>query len=531
MPGRRIATVLMLDVVGSTHIAAQLGDARYRALFSRFARSVRAALKRFGGKEQDNAGDGFFVTFPQPDRAIRFATSLAEELRDLGIEIRCGIHTGQTESQDRKTQGIAVVIGSRVMSLAGPGEILVTNTTKELVAGSDFGFEDFSAHELKGVPGTWQVFAVTSVDGEARTQPLPADESAKRLGAVRPGTVRERRRRPALVAGALAGVVTIAILAFVATRDDSSTRPRPDPSRTTPGSLVQIDPETGEILDRIEAASSAVPPPGAVPAVGPHSLVVGQGGVWVTRFRGYVFHVDPLRHEVRRRIRLEVGDTPSAGVSLGEGFGSIWASFGEGLIRLPPATGEQELFTHVAVPGVLEGIPTDVTVGGGRVWLGRADGRLLSIDPFSRRDVRSLWTSGGIDAIEFGYGAVWTLDVVAGTVTKHDPDSMREVEVITVAGGGDLLMSGENGVWVLSRNLGSLTRIDLVTGEAAQIVQVGDDPTALAAGSGAIWVGDEDGLIRRVDEATRQVTEFPIGSEIRGLAFDDETDTIWVDVA
>ncbi len=184
MPERRIATVLMLDVVGSTHIAAQLGDARYRELSSRFNRLVRVALKRFGGKEEDHAGDGFFATFSQPDRAIRCAAALAEEVRSLGIEIRSGIHTGQTEDQAGKTHGIAVVIGARVMSLADAGDILVTSTTKELVTGSGFGFEDFSAHELKGVPGTWQVFAVTDLNGEQRARPLPAAEAAERRAAI-----------------------------------------------------------------------------------------------------------------------------------------------------------------------------------------------------------------------------------------------------------------------------------------------------------------------------------------------------------
>src|SRR5919106_3441696 len=196
MPGRRIATVLMLDVVGSTHVAAQLGDARYRELSSRFNRLVRAALKRFGGREEDHAGDGFFATFPQPDRAIRCAASLADEVRALGIEIRSGIHTGQTEDQAGKTHGIAVVIGARVMSLAGAGEILVTSTTKELVTGSGFGFEDLSAHELKGVPGSWQVFALTTLDDEPVAGPLPAAEAAERRRAITPLSERQRSRRP-----------------------------------------------------------------------------------------------------------------------------------------------------------------------------------------------------------------------------------------------------------------------------------------------------------------------------------------------
>jgi hypothetical protein len=111
---------------------------------------------------------------------VRCAAAIADEVRELGIEILAGIHTGQTEDQGGKAQGIAVVIGARVMSLAGEGELLVTSTTKELVTGSGFGFEDVSAHELKGVPGSWQVFAVTSVDAEPRARALAAAEAAER---------------------------------------------------------------------------------------------------------------------------------------------------------------------------------------------------------------------------------------------------------------------------------------------------------------------------------------------------------------
>lgn len=170
MVDRRTTTVLMLDVVGSTQVADELGDARTRDLFSRFDRVVRATLRRFGGREEDHAGDGFFVTFSEPDRAIRCAAALAEGVRALGIEIRCGIHTGQTGSQGGKASGIAVVIGAHVMALADTGVILVTSTARELVAGAGFAFAEPFVCELKGVPGTWQVSAVTSVDGKELMQ-------------------------------------------------------------------------------------------------------------------------------------------------------------------------------------------------------------------------------------------------------------------------------------------------------------------------------------------------------------------------
>jgi class 3 adenylate cyclase/streptogramin lyase len=525
MPGRRIATVLMLDVVGSTHIAAQLGDARYRELSSRFNRSVRASLKRFGGKEEDHAGDGFFATFLQPDRAIRCAAALAEEVRNLGIEIRAGIHTGQTESQEGKTHGIAVVIGARVMSLANAGEILVTSTTKELVTGSGFGFEDFSAHELKGVPGTWQVFAVTALDGAERARPLRATEAAERLSAIQPPTGRSRPRRPTLVVGALASLVTIGAVAFTATRGQEPEEPaRTASTGPRTGAVVQVDPEREPpIVKSIPVPVPRVSAPGVT--LPTSRLIVGQGGVWTVRFRD-LFHLDPSRSEVRRHITLETGISLFS-VNLAEGSDKIWVAYDRGLIEVNPATGDQRRVLHLESEVV---VSSDVAVGEGFVWLGLSEGRLVRFDPATGRD-RSQTGLDPIDAIAFGHGSVWTADTVGGTVTRYDPETMNRIAEIDLPTGADDLISGDVAVWALSQSVGTLSRIDPVTNDVRYQVPVGADPSGLAAGSGAVWVGDEDGVIRRVDEATRQVTEIPFGAEIRALAFDDETDTLWVDVA
>jgi class 3 adenylate cyclase/streptogramin lyase len=525
MPDRRIATVLMLDVVGSTHVAAQMGDARYRELSSRFNRLVRAALKRFGGREEDHAGDGFFATFPQPDRAIRCAAALAEEVRSLGIEIRSGIHTGQTEDQAGKTHGIAVVIGARVMSLADAGDILVTSTTKELVTGSGFGFEDFSAHELKGVPGTWQVFAVTGVNDAQRERPLPAAEAAERRASIEPSPHRERPRRSALIAGTLVGLVTILAVAYAVTREDPS---RPERDEPTPLSeaVVQVDPE-GEppIMDTIP-----VPLPGGRPGVtlltSPHSMAVGEGGVWTLRFRT-LFHIDPSRSEVRTRRELEIRGVPFS-MNLAVGSDKIWIAYDEGLLEVNPATDEQRRVMTMEAQGAAKA--ADVVVGEGFVWVGLGDGRLIRFDPATGRH-RSQTGLDPIDTIAFGHGSVWTADTVGGTVTRYDPETMRAEATIEVAAGLDYLVSGDAAVWALSRSLGSLTEIDIAENVAARTVQVGDVPTGLTAGLGAVWVGDKDGVIRRVDEDTRLVTEIPVGAEIRAIAFDEDTDTLWIDVA
>jgi class 3 adenylate cyclase len=127
-PGRRVVTVLFLDLVGSTAIASDLGDHRWRHLLSTFLRTVRSQLKHFGGHEEDTTGDGLFATFQAPDNAIRCAEAIATSVHEFGLEVRCGLHAGGVETIDGKLGGIAVHIGARVMSLGGPAEVLVTST-------------------------------------------------------------------------------------------------------------------------------------------------------------------------------------------------------------------------------------------------------------------------------------------------------------------------------------------------------------------------------------------------------------------
>jgi class 3 adenylate cyclase len=157
---RVLATVLFTDIVGSTERAAELGDRRWSELITAHHERVRAELERFRGHEIDTAGDGFLATFDGPARAVRCAQAIAGSVRDLGIEVRAGVHTGEVELSDDGVRGLAVHIGARIGALAGPSEVLVSSTVRDLVAGSGLRFEDASEHELKGVPGAWRVFRV-----------------------------------------------------------------------------------------------------------------------------------------------------------------------------------------------------------------------------------------------------------------------------------------------------------------------------------------------------------------------------------
>jgi class 3 adenylate cyclase len=157
---RVLATVLFTDIVGSTELASRLGDSDWRALLERHHAIVRRELARFQGHELDTAGDGFFATFDGPARAVHAATAIVDSLQALDLQIRAGVHTGECEVSDGKIVGVAVSIGARIASLAGPGEVLVSSTVKDLVAGSGLRFQDRGEQELKGIEEHWRVFAV-----------------------------------------------------------------------------------------------------------------------------------------------------------------------------------------------------------------------------------------------------------------------------------------------------------------------------------------------------------------------------------
>ena len=159
---RVLATVLFTDIVDSTRRAAEIGDRDWHALLDAHDAVVRSQLSRFRGREVSTSGDGFLAMFDGPQRAIRCAMSIRDAVRSLGIEVRAGLHTGECEIRGDDIGGIAVHIGARVSALAGPNDVLVSSTLRDLVIGSGLEFEDRGTHELKGVPGEWHLFAVAS---------------------------------------------------------------------------------------------------------------------------------------------------------------------------------------------------------------------------------------------------------------------------------------------------------------------------------------------------------------------------------
>jgi len=210
---RGLATLLFTDIVGSSEIAVELGDRRWRKLQARHHAEVRRQLKLHGGHEVDTAGDGFFATFESPAAGVRCAFAIVREVRELGLDIRAGLHIGEAELSGEKVGGIAVTTAQRVESAAGPGQVFATDTIVHLVAGSGLEFTDLGSRELKGVPGKWEVFALAAVDGEAVGSPLaPKQAAEQRMLASPPEEPPVRRRIMWRAALALAIVVTAVVI-------------------------------------------------------------------------------------------------------------------------------------------------------------------------------------------------------------------------------------------------------------------------------------------------------------------------------
>jgi class 3 adenylate cyclase len=188
---RVLVTLLFTDLVGSTRLAARLGDRRWSLLLRAHHGRVRDLLDRWGGFEVDDAGDGFFATFDAATPAVLCATAVSVSLAELGLKVRAGLHTGECIREGGKVRGIAVHAGARVVGRAAPGEVLVTRTVRDVAAGSDLTFEDRGSHELRGLPGLWQLYAaaldgsgVSTADQGARRQVSHVPRRAKRVGSL-----------------------------------------------------------------------------------------------------------------------------------------------------------------------------------------------------------------------------------------------------------------------------------------------------------------------------------------------------------
>jgi class 3 adenylate cyclase len=512
---RRIATALFLDIVGSTAIASDLGDRRWRDLLTRFRGIVRTDLKRFGGREEGTAGDGFFATFTDPDRAVRCAAAIASDVHAAGLEIRCGIHTGGVETIDGTLGGIAVHIASRVMSLAGAAEVLVTSTVRDLIVGTPIDLEDFSLHELKGVPGTWQIFAVREIEGKPLAQPLEAGDAAGRIAEIEPAPFYRRRPRVMVAGGAILAVAAIGAIALVLVAHGGG-------GTTT---MVEIDPSSGSTIRTIHDDAYSHHLWGV--------LRIWNGTMWQATPSAIVRR-NLQTGAIEQTIHLGTGGLGPADGGAGSifvatpYFGSQSSSPRSVITRYDQVSGDERGQL------VLDGEPVDLRFGNGALWFLTQDGTLTKIDPL-RFKVEATYAT---NAFEPGVvvpiaGYVWICECDAGKVIQFDPRSEQVVRTLTLAQKGRVFgvdsIDGTT-VWLLDPGASTLTPIDPSTGKAGRPIGVPAQITDATIASGSIWVASP-GEIRRIDlrtSGTKPVIEVPDDVSAGSIAVDPQNGDLWV---
>jgi class 3 adenylate cyclase/DNA-binding beta-propeller fold protein YncE len=500
--GRMLATVLFTDIVGSTELSARLEDRHWRDLLARHQVLVRGQLKNFGGREIDTAGDGFFAIFDQPAEAIRCAAAIARATRELGIDVRAGLHTGECEVADNKVRGIAVHIGARVLSNAGAGEVIVSGTLRELVSGSGLTFEDRGTHSLKGVPGEWRLFVLRE------PEPLPALSVIPAISTERkrewPAVLRARVPLVFVAVGVL--LIAVGIGSFLATRGPSFP--------TGPNTVAVIDPASGEVVNGIGVGA------------GPGAIAVGEDAMWVANFDDKtVSRLNPETDEEATRFG-GIG-TPTA-VAVGED--AVWVVDGLGdTISLIDPGRNQVVEMEVGVGG------NDVAVGFDAVWVadGTADA-VLRVDPTTREVEATTELPSGHEpaAIAVGHGAVWVANGLGNTVSQIDPTTGDILTLnIPLCCPTDIAVDRES-IWVTSTSGDTVSKIDPNTRRVALSKAVGDGPLGIVATDDGVWVAiSRAGSVWRLDPETGEVTDrIPVDGAPQDVAAGDDG-RIWVTVA
>ena len=487
--GRRLATVLFTDMVGSTERAIELGDRAWRSLLRSHHRAVRAELRRYGGHEVDSAGDGFFATFPQPAQAVRCALAIHAAVRPIGLSMRSGIHAGEVEPIGQKVGGVAVHLAARVLSAAEPDEILVTSTVRDLVAGSELSLVDAGARTFKGFSEPWHVYRVTG------PEPAPThrdDESPERDG----GT----RRTTYAVGGLLGAGIVVAVLVLL-----GLTGARQDVV-AGPNTVVLIDGENE--LDHAVGVARA-----------PTALAIDAVALWVASEAGTITRI-ALDDEAQQVVG-GVG-IPTA-MALFDGSAWVLAGF-EG--RLSRVDGETvELRDTVQVRG------RSVAAADTGVWLADdiAD-RVTRLSPLtlSQDGSAELEARSGPRAIAIAGTDIWVANERSETLVRIDGQTAQ-------AGGSGIglgaaptdLAIGAGSAWVTSMTTDTLFRVDLERGEVAAAIDMCDEPDAVVASEGGVWVACRAGrTVRRLDPDGAFIADIPVPGVPSALSLVE--DGVWV---
>jgi len=502
---------MFTDIVGSTELASDLGDVQWKQVLATHHGVVRKTLKRHNGREIDTAGDGFFATFARPADAIRCAADIIDQLREIGIHIRAGIHMGEVEQIGAKVGGIAVHIGARVAGKAGDSQILVSSTVRDLVSGSDIRFADDGMHDLKGVPGEWRLFSVEhALKEDVPARPLVGTPQAKAA---------RRRTLPALAVGLIAAavvaiVVVLVLLLVVRSPNDSSN------VVAVPGA------NTASVIDSSSnrfAGTMAV-------GDGPVAMVYGGGSVWVVNTADQTFsRIDPETEKVTSAAR-SVGGTPSG---IAYGAGSIWIitefggtnGAGGSVLRFDPGGGGPKKIIPVG-----NGVAS-IAFGDGSLWVTNTlTNTLVRIDPATNAVDTTIDVGNSPEAVAVGAGYVWVANTLDKSIWKIDDRTNRVVSKITVLAPPTRLALTGTSLWALSESGSTALKIDTSNGTTVASASVGTQPEAIAVSRDAVWVvAGAAHEVERIDPVRNKVVQrLPVDGSPEGIAI--EGNRVWVTV-
>ena len=400
------------------------------------------------------------------------------------------------------------------MSTGGSGEVIVTQTVRDLVSGGSLRFAEHGVHELKGVPGTWPLFMLTGINDDTVAPPLPEEEAAtrRREAASRPPVV---RRRTFLV-GIVAALVASSFTTYLLTREEDRL-PKP-PSGIN--RVIRFDPGTG---------ATTMMPYALPPAGGSGELAVGEGGVWAADV--VVSHIDPDDGTLEATVGGIQQFSYLGGMAVTTGLDDVWVASASGLFRIDPA---DEEVLDVRPFGERESIsPTSVAVGGDAVWVTKDDGTLVRISPAPGLPIEGTISLGGLPSdIIIVDGGVWIADEF-GDLIRVDERTGRETERLDIGGTLRALAATEDRLWVVDSE-GLVVLVSLDTREVLQSIPIGGSPVDVAVGSGVLWIANQrEEQLEIIDTTSLEPGEsgFPLPGPPAAIAIDDDRGVIWVRTA
>jgi peptide/nickel transport system substrate-binding protein len=500
---RHLLAVMFTDIVGSTELAAALGDKRWRELVDQHHAAVRSEIARFGGIEIDTAGDAFFATFELPIRAVDCALGAMRAVRRLGLRVRAGVHLGECVVSDGRVRGVTVHIGARIGAKAVGGEVLVSSTVRDVLAGAGLVFRKRGEHVLKGIQGRWRLYSVDPrVRDEESDLPPLLEAELKALPA-------SAWRRPrVLVAAGTAIFLLIGTIAYVRLRGPGGLASVPADS------IAVIDAESGVVESAVPVRRRpdglAAAPDGiwvansidrSVTRVGASratdTVPVGSGPIGVAAADDFIWVANGDESSVSRVSRTtlaEVGTRIRAGnglTAIAYGANALWAANSvDGTVwRIDPASGRKTL--EVKVGPALRGL----AVTNDAVWVtSESAGTLLSINPKSGVIVRVFRVGNGPTAVAVGGGAAWVANRADGTVARVDTTS-GNIKSFSVGRGPRAITIARGHVFVANEDDGTVSMLDATTGEILRTIELQNAPMGLAAAGDRVWVSVRGGIL------------------------------------